>query len=154
MSEHLLSFIIKWRQQLHDLFWSQYEIDGDHPRKKFRQSTFWPWIALFAVEWYWLTPSKLNVKICCFSFHMKCLSLSPDDHEYMRGNTSTWYCGLCVTQIFPLNTIEDDIFLCKLNGVDIGDYTIDSLSCRLFNPFQLNDKDYHKLIMMWISIIM
>ena len=51
---------------------------------------------------------------------------------------------LCVTQIFPLNTIEDDdIFLCELNGIDIDDYTIDSLSCRLFNPFQLNDKDYY-----------
>ena len=75
---------------------------------------------------------------------MKCLSLSPDDHEYMRANTSTWYCMLCVTQIFPLNTIEDDdIFLCELNGIDIDDYTIDSLSCRLFNPFQLNDKDYY-----------
>ena len=75
---------------------------------------------------------------------MKCLSLSPDDHEYMRANTSTWYCRLCVTQILPLNTIkDDDIFLCELNGVDIDDYTIDSLCCRLFNPFQLNDKDYY-----------
>ena len=87
---------------------------------------------------------QIECKVCCSSYHMKCLSLSPDDHEYMRANTSTWYCRLCVTQIFPLNTIEDDdMFLCELNGIDINDYTIDSLSCRLFNHFQLNDKDYY-----------
>ena len=83
-------------------------------------------------------------KVCCSSNHMKCLSFSPDDLEYMRAKITTWYCRLCVTQIFPLNTIEDDdIFLFELNGIGIDDYNIDSLSCRLFNPFQLNDKDYY-----------
>ena len=37
---------------------------------------------------------------------------------------------------------EDDIRLCELNGIDIDEHTIESLSGRLFNPFQLNDK-YH-----------
>ena len=87
---------------------------------------------------------------------MKCLSLCTDDHEHVRTNTATWYCSSCIIQIFPLNTIEEgDILICELNGIDINEYTIDSLSSRLFNPFQLNDKDYythyHKLILMWIS---
>ena len=74
---------------------------------------------------------------------MKCLSLSNDDHEDMRAGTATWYCSSCIIQIFPLNTIEEEyVLICELNGIDIDEYTIDSLSSRLFNPFQLNDKDY------------
>ena len=69
-------------------------------------------------------------------FHMKCLSLFPNFHEHMRDNANTWYCSLCISQIFPLNNIEeDDIFQCELNGIDIDEHTIKSLSGRLFNPF-------------------
>ena len=90
-------------------------------------------------------------------FHMKCLSLCPNDHEHMRDNANIRYCSLCISQIFPLNNIEeDDIFLCELNGIDIGEHTSESLSGRLFNPIQLNDKNYlhHylKLILMLLSI--
>ena len=75
---------------------------------------------------------------------MKCLSLCTYDHDHMRANTATWYCSSCIIQMFPLNTIEeDDILICELNGIDIEEYTIDSLSSRLFHPFQLNDKDYY-----------
>ena len=87
---------------------------------------------------------QIECKICYSSYHMKCLSLCTDDYEHMRANTATWYCSSCIIQIFPLNTIEeDDILICELNGIDIDEYTIDSLSSRLFNPFQLNDKDYY-----------
>ena len=75
---------------------------------------------------------------------MKCLSLCPDELEHMKDNANIWYCSLCISKIFPLNNIaEDDIFLCELNGIDIDEHTIESLSDRLFNPFQLNDKDYY-----------
>ena len=87
---------------------------------------------------------QIECKICYSSYHMKCLSLCTDDHEHMRANIATWYCSSCIIQIFPSNTIEeDDILICELNGIDIDKYTIDSLSSRLFNPFQLNDKDYY-----------
>ena len=88
---------------------------------------------------------QIECKICYSSYHGKCLSLSTDDHEHMRANTATWYCSSCIfIQIFPLNTIEeDDILICELNGIDIDEFTTDSLSSRLFNPFQLNDRDYY-----------
>ena len=87
---------------------------------------------------------QIECKICQSMFHMKCLSLCPNDHEHMRDNANIWYCSLCVSQIFPLNNIEeDDIFPCELNRIDIDEHTIESLSGRLFNPFQLNDKDYY-----------
>ena len=75
---------------------------------------------------------------------MKCPSLCPDDHEHMKDNADIWYCSLCISKMFPLNSIEEgDTFLCELNGIDIDRHTIESLSDSLFNPFQLNDKDYH-----------
>ena len=62
---------------------------------------------------------------------MKCLSLCPDDLEHMKDNANIWYCSLCISKIFPLNNIEeDDIFLCELNGIDIDEHTIESLSDR------------------------
>ena len=87
---------------------------------------------------------QIECKICQSMFHMKCLSFFPNDHEHMRDNANIWYCSLCISQIFRLNNIEEyDIFLCELNAIGINEHTIESLSGRLFNPFQLNDKDYY-----------
>ena len=87
---------------------------------------------------------QIKCQVCYSVYHMKCLSLCPDDHEHMRDNANTWYCSSCISQIFPLNSIEeDDILLCELNGISIDEHTIGSLVECLFNLFQLNDKDYY-----------
>ena len=65
---------------------------------------------------------QIKCQVCYSVYHIKCLSLCPDDHEHMRG---------------------DDILLCELNGISIDEHTIGSLVECLFNPFQLNDKDYY-----------
>ena len=96
-----------------------------------------------------LHSKQIECKICQSMFHMKCLSLCPNDHEHMRDNANIWYCSLCISQIFPLNNLnnieEDDIFLCELNGIDIDEHTIESLLGLLFNPVQLNDKYHYTL---------
>ena len=80
---------------------------------------------------------KIECKVCQSVFHMKYLSLCPDDHGHMKDNAYIWNCSLCISKIFPLNNIEeDDICLFELNGIDIDEHTIESHSDRLFNPFQ------------------
>ena len=82
-----------------------------------------------------LHPKQIKCQVCYSVYHMKCIGLYPDDHEHMRDNINTWYCSSCISQIFPLNTIEDgDILLCELNGISIDGHTIGSLVEYLFNP--------------------
>ena len=111
---------------------------------------------------------KCHVCYSMYYYYMKCLSLCPDDHEYMRVIANTWYCSSCNSLIVPLNTIEEaDISLCELNGINIDEHTIGSLAECLFNPFQLNYKDCYTplseidpdvnfitlLIHTWVSVV-
>ena len=78
-------------------------------------------------------------------YHRKYLSLCPDYHEHMSDSAKSCYCSSCISHIF-LNTVEeDDILFCELNAINIDEHTtcIGSLAERLFNLFQLNDKDYY-----------
>ena len=71
-----------------------------------------------------LHPKQIKCHVCYSVYHMKCLSLYP----HMRDSTNTWYCSSRISQIFPLNTIEDgDILLCELNEISIDEHTIGSL---------------------------
>ena len=73
-------------------------------------------------------------------FHMKCLSLKPEDHDYLQVNAATWYCVKCTSELFPFNHfVDDDTFVLEANQIDVGTKTIESLSELIFNPFELND---------------
>ena len=75
---------------------------------------------------------------------MKCISLDPDDNNYLEMHISTWYCKLCVSQIFPFNHVEDDeLFISDINHFDISLKTLDSISECIFNPFELNTDKYY-----------
>ena len=87
---------------------------------------------------------QIVCQICNSRYHMKCISLDPDDHNYLEMHISTWYCKLCVSQIFPFNHVEDDeLFISDINHFDISLKTLDSISECIFNPFELNTDKYY-----------
>ena len=75
---------------------------------------------------------------------MKCISLDPEYLSYIELNGSSWYCCDCITEIFPFNHIEnDELFISEVNSLDLELETIEALSAKLFNPFEINNDDVY-----------
>ena len=34
---------------------------------------------------------QMDCQICKLTYHMKCISLDPDDHIYLQNHVSSWY---------------------------------------------------------------
>ena len=90
---------------------------------------------------------KVQCTICTYFYHMKCISLDPENLSYIELNRSSWYCCDCITTIFPFNHIEhDELFISEVNSFDLELETIEALSAKLFNPFEINnDEIYYPL---------
>ena len=78
---------------------------------------------------------------------MKCISLDPEDLSYIELNRSSWDCCDCITEISPFNQIEhDELFISEVNSLELKLGTIEALSAKLFNPFEINsDEIYYPL---------
>ena len=64
---------------------------------------------------------QISCCICFTKFHMKCLSLKPEDHDYLQVNAATWYCVKCTSELFPFNHfVDDDTFVLEANQIDVG----------------------------------
>ena len=76
-------------------------------------------------------------------YHMKCITLSTEYTEEILHGANTWYCGQCMSSIFPFNALENDLYFLSA----IADFTLTNgqsmsyLTEKLFIPFELNDKD-------------
>ena len=90
---------------------------------------------------------KVQCVICTYFYHMKCISLDPENLSYIELNRSSWYCCGCITKIFPFNHIEhDELFISEVNSLDLELESIEALSAKLFNPFEINnDEIYYPL---------
>ena len=87
---------------------------------------------------------KVKCFICNPFYHMKCISLDPEYLSYIELNRSSWYCCDCITEIFPFNHIEnDELFISEVNSWDLELETIEALSAKLFNPFEINNDDVY-----------
>ena len=87
---------------------------------------------------------QMDCQICKLTYHMKCISLDPDDHIYLQNHVSSWYCKLCLSHIFPYNHIEDDdMFVSDINHLCFNEKNLDLISERIFNPFELNTDKYY-----------
>ena len=75
---------------------------------------------------------------------MKCINLYPEYLSYIELNRSSWYCCDCITEIFPFNYIEnDEFFISEVNSLDPELETIETLSAKLLNPFEINNGDVY-----------
>ena len=82
--------------------------------------------------------------ICLLVYYIKCLSLKLEDQTKYLQHADTWYCMLCLQEMFPFNCIEDDaVFISEIHATDLSTTTIESLDLCMFNPFMLNDDDFY-----------
>ena len=83
---------------------------------------------------------KINCCHCDKVYHMKCISIVPEEMEAIDNNSSEWICKNCLMHIFPFNSINDDsefIQLCsnkQKHGCQISDL--------LYNPYDSNSEEY------------
>ena len=47
--------------------------------------------------------------ICLKWCHLKCTHLSKTDHNALSNTSEPWFCPLCLSGIFPFNSIQDDV---------------------------------------------
>ena len=79
--------------------------------------------------------TKAQCSICTYLYHMKCISLDPEDLSYIELNRSSWCCCDCITKIFPFNHIEhDELFISEVNGLDLELETIESFISKAVQP--------------------
>ena len=85
---------------------------------------------------------KMKCLVCLSTYHLKCISITPNDHIYLREHSHDWYCRNCTRGIFPFNDIDDDKkFVAAVNHID----NISSLNSSdlIFHPFEINDIDHN-----------
>ena len=77
---------------------------------------------------------------CDKVYHMKCISIVPEEMEAINNNSSEWICRKCLMHMFPFNSTNDDskfVQLCsneQNHGCQISDL--------LYNPYDSNAKEY------------
>ena len=85
---------------------------------------------------------KLRCAICSIFYHMKCISIDPVVISQLEADKDTWYCHICLTQIFPYNNIDSNEEFISTTTASCLPSSLSCLSEKLFMPFELNDSDY------------
>ena len=84
---------------------------------------------------------QIQCNVCCLSYHVNCISINPDDRNYLTNQVNDWICCECISLTLPFNNIMDNSeFLAAINHID------KSLSLNasnlIFHPFEINDIDH------------
>ena len=70
---------------------------------------------------------------------MKCISIVPDEIDYIKVNASEWLCEPCLSNVFPFNHIEDqDEFDDTLFNLFRSGSSLCFLSDKIFSPIDVN----------------
>ena len=51
---------------------------------------------------------KIRCCICSNGYHMKCITLCPDNIQKLTEEMNNWYCPTCLSCLFPYNLISDE----------------------------------------------
>ena len=90
---------------------------------------------------------KVKFYVCLGKYHLNCISLSNENISYIQNNEQAWFCSMCITEIFPLNNIEDEVeFAANIEASTLHRNSMCYLSHKVFIPFELNDKDHSSLL--------
>ena len=90
---------------------------------------------------------KINCCHCDKVYHMKCISIVPEEMEAINNNSSELICKNCLMHIFPFNSINDDsefIQLCsnkQKHGCQISDLP--------YNPYDSNSEESRHQLLYW-----
>ena len=83
---------------------------------------------------------RLRCSACSVVSHMKCVTLAPDEQQFLRQYQNWWLCQSCLLSIFPFNIIViDKEVIAAINCIDKASTLNDS--DIIFHPFEINDTD-------------
>ena len=85
---------------------------------------------------------NVSCSLCFKCYHLKCISIDPKIRENIMQNQSTWYCSLCLINVFPFNNLEDETDFMAAINVSPFNGSLRYLSDKIFLPFELNDSDH------------
>ena len=60
---------------------------------------------------------QIKCYFCVKTYNLKCISLDPEYHDYIRQHIDEWMCLICNTVVFPFNAIEVDVDFTEECGV-------------------------------------
>ena len=81
------------------------------------------------------TYPQYNMLIVFCNLSLKCISIVPEDIEYIELHRNDWYCSCCLVDLFPFNNLENET-----DSPASG--SLRYLSDKMFLPFELNDSDH------------
>ena len=83
----------------------------------------------------------ISCSYCLKYYHVKCISIVPQEMTNLIDNASEWICESCVSQIFPYNHIEEQHeFIRTISNSN----RLSELSDQVFNPFDIHE-DFNEL---------
>ena len=84
---------------------------------------------------------KIHCSVCYAVHHIKCISIDPVIIAHLEDRNESWYCSICLIDIFPYNAIaDDDEFVSAITSNST--MSLNYLSDKLFMPFELNDSEH------------
>ena len=84
----------------------------------------------------------VSCSLCFKCYHLKCISIHPKIRENIMQNQRTWYCSLCLINLFPFNNQEDETDCMAGIHESPSKVSLRYSSDEIFLPFELNDSDH------------
>ena len=80
-----------------------------------------------------ITCPQYNMFIVLCNLSLKCLSIVPDDIEYIELHRNDWYCSYCLVDLFPFNNLENETEFMSVINYSSGSlrYLSEKNSCHL-----------------------
>ena len=81
--------------------------------------------------------------LCQGIWHKQCLpNFDPDDFNYSTDPNNGWSCPLCLIDIFPYNSIEDNLsFIQSIENPTNSSIDLDLLNSMIYDPLEANEND-------------
>ena len=80
--------------------------------------------------------------IVFWNLSLKCISIIPEDLEYIELHRNDWYCSCCLVDLFPFNNLENKTdFMSAINDSPASG-SLRYLSDKMFMPFELDESDH------------
>ena len=86
----------------------------------------------------------LTCNLCLYAYHVACITIDKEDHEYVCRADRQWYCSPCNQEIFPCNFVDDDDDFAELLYNIFADIPLafHEIETMIFNPFSTNTKSF------------
>ena len=85
---------------------------------------------------------NISCSLCSETYHLKCISIIPEDLEYIELHRNDWYCDCCLVDLCPFNNLENETDLMSTINDSPAIGFLRYLSDKMFLSFELDDSDH------------